>query len=615
MKRIAIRLPPWYNDNNTETGASVNIRVYVPFIMDKERAVMREIIDFSGGWLLNAENKELDKKYDESVIRLPFIHAASAFTDLVFTNRFSAQAPLAGKTLYLEFRQISGEVRVFNGETLLCERSGMATSFRVRLTDEAAAGDAFDLRVEVKPRERSDGTFIFGRVSVVAVGKSHFDMDDAGGPGLTITTALTEDAGELHVRATVVNPNNYDVVSFSVENAAGVTVGTRTEKPTGADTVITVPHPDLWGGQKDAHLYVLKAALVRDTEVLDNVAIPFGFRRFEIREDRFFRVNGLKLPLNGLALSDSSHLKTDKVLLEMIDANTIAVDSLADKTDLLYECDRSGTVVWYNMPYTGGEADFDELRAFLTQHRHHPSLAFVCCAEEADAAYAERFFAVCRECAPEVFTALRHAIADPAPLPQALPDVIAVTIRGASAEDDFTALRGRFEDLKNACPEGCFALFTGAPDGAALAEKELCEWHEKLWNVFCRDKSTIGFFAGNLTDRKNGDGPAGLVTYDRKYIKDAFWFYKSQFSAEAFVKLCCAGLETVGTKKTDVKCYTNTPPVSLTVNGNEKKPYKGEERFDGVYVFRKVALKKGVNAIKAAAGDRTDEMKITYEKK
>ena len=101
----------------------------------------------------------------------------------------------------------------------------------------------------------------------------------------------------------------------------------------------------------------------------------------------------------------------DKVLLEMIDANTIAVDSLADKTDLLYECDRSGTVVWYDMPYTGGEADFDELRAFLTQHRHHPSLAFVCCAEEADAAYAERFFAVCRACAPEVFTALRHAIA------------------------------------------------------------------------------------------------------------------------------------------------------------------------------------------------------------
>jgi beta-galactosidase len=581
---------------------------------------MREISDFSNGWRMSAENTQLDKQYDDSVVKLPFIHEASAFTGLVFTNRFSATDRLEGQTLYLEFRQVSGEVRVFRGDTLLGGHTGMTAAFRVKLTDAAGAGESFEIRVEVTPRGRSDGTFIFSRVSVVSVGQSHFDLDDCGGPGLKLVTRVVDSMAEIHVQTKIINPNNYDVVSYAVETAAGTALATKTEKPTGADTVLSLPLPQLWGGQNDAHLYVLKAALVRDTVVLDNLAIPLGIKDFEIREDKYFRVNGLKLPLNGVSLSDCSHLRTDKSLLELLDVNALAADSLPARTDLLYECDKAGTVVWFDMPYTGEESDFDDLRDFLVQNRLHPSLAFVCCSDEADADYAARFVEVCRRHAPWVFTAVRHGITDPAPLPDPLPDVVAVTIKGVSAEDDFTALRGRFEDLKNAWPDASFALFAGAPDavgadGAALSESDLCAWHEKLWNVFCRDKSTIGFFAGRLTDAKDRTGSAGLVTYDRKYVRDAFWFYKSQFSAQSFVKICAAELGTVSEKKKDIRCYTNTPPATLTVDGNDKKQYEAEEVYDGVYVFRKVALKNKVSTVEAAAGDSRDSVQITFEKK
>ena len=585
----------------------------------KESALMREISEFNGGWLMSAVNTELNKTYDDSTVHLPFIHEASAFTDLVFSNSFSATDRLEGETIYLEFRQVSGAVKVFNGETPVGEHTGMAASFRMKLTDAARAGEQFDIRVEVKPRARSDGNFIFGRVSVLSMGRSHFEAAD-GGVGVTLTVRAADGTAELHIQTKIVNPNNYDVVSFSVETGTGTPVATKTEKPTGADTVITIPQPELWGGPRDAHLYVLKAALVRDTAVLDNLEIPFGIRSFEITEDKFFRVNGLKLPLNGVTLSDCSHLKTDRLLLEMLDANAFAADSLPAKTDLLYECDRSGTVFWFDMPYTGEDGDFDDLRAFLTQNRHHPSFAFVCCSAEADADYAARFLRVCRETAPEIFTALRRGIADPTPLPETLPDVVAVTIRGESVEDDFTALKGRFEDLKTADPDAAFALFPHAPDarkedGTALSENDLCVWHEKLWNVFSRDKSAIGFFAGRLADARDNEGSAGLVTYDRQYVKEAFWFYKSQFSATAFVKLCAADIAAVSTKKIDVKCYTNTPPATLTVDGSEKHPYTGEELYDGVYMFRRVALKNKTSTLTVSAGDQKDSAQVTFEKK
>ena len=96
----------------------------------KECAIMREWSDFSNGWKMSALNTEQEKQYDESVVQLPYIHEAADFTDLVFTNRFSATDKLEGETLYLEFRQVSGTVKVWNGETPLGERTGMVSSFR-----------------------------------------------------------------------------------------------------------------------------------------------------------------------------------------------------------------------------------------------------------------------------------------------------------------------------------------------------------------------------------------------------------------------------------------------------------------------------------------------------
>ena len=79
-------------------------------------------------------------------------------------------------------------------------------------------------------------------------------------------------------------------------------------------------------------------------------------------------------------------------------------------------------------------------------------------------------------------------------------------------------------------------------------------------------------------------------------------------------KLCAADITTVNEKKIDVKCYTNTPPARLIVDGNAKKVYEGEELYEGVYVFRKVALKNKVILLTVRAGSLTDSAQVTYTK-
>ena len=578
---------------------------------------MRELTVLCDNWLMTAEPAAPTGADGEVFVNLPFLQNAASFSKIVFSNSFTLTEKLAGTTVYLEFRQISGTAEIYNGDALLCRHEGMTAIFRVKLTDEAKAGQRFDIKAEVTPGTRRDGLFVFGKVFVLSVGKSHFNLDDCGGPGVYVTTQVTPNGADVRVKVPVTNPNNFDFVSCSVENSDGIVVACRTVKPTETEIVIPLAEPELWGGQKDAHMYTLKLALLRDTAVLDNLVIPFGIRTFAIRSDKFFRVNEMKLPLNGVMLSDCGHLKTDKMLLDMIDVNAMATDALPVRTDLLAGCDMSGTVFWFDLPYTGTDADFEDLRDFLRQNRNHPSLAFVCCDSRADADYAAKFLAVCKVCAPEVFTALRVDITDPAPLPGEMPDVIAVTIRGRSPQDDFPELQGRFEYLKNTNPDVSFALFAEAPAGnenGGLSESDLCTWHERLWNTFCRDKSVIGFFAGQITDAADGKGSTGLVTYDRRYIKDAFWFYKSQFSATAFVKLCAADIASVNVKKIDVKCYTNTPPARLIVDGNTKKVYESEELYEGVYIFRKVALKNKVSTLTVSAGNLTDSAQVTIDK-
>jgi beta-galactosidase len=110
-------------------------------------------------------------------------------------------------------------------------------------------------------------------------------------------------------------------------------------------------------------------------------------------------------------------------------------------------------------------------------------------------------------------------------------------------------------------------------------------------------------FVWQLTDsasdaRKEGDTPGrndkGLVTYDRKIKKDAYFYFRSHWSAEPTLYITSRRFTRRTDNLTDVKVYSNFPKVELLINGKSQGAQSGANR---VFVWKNKALAGGANKI------------------
>ena len=115
-------------------------------------------------------------------------------------------------------------------------------------------------------------------------------------------------------------------------------------------------------------------------------------------------------------------------------------------------------------------------------------------------------------------------------------------------------------------------------------------WATHVWNMF--DFAADGRDEGG----KNGENQKGLVTFDRKIKKDAFYLYKAYWSKEAFVHTCGSRYVDRAEDVTEVKVYSNLPEVALYVDGRLQETKQG----DKVFTFRVPIT--GKHSIEARAG-------------
>ncbi|MGN0975866.1 MAG: DUF4982 domain-containing protein, partial [Gemmiger sp.] len=124
-------------------------------------------------------------------------------------------------------------------------------------------------------------------------------------------------------------------------------------------------------------------------------------------------------------------------------------------------------------------------------------------------------------------------------------------------------------------------------------------WATHVWNMF-------DFGADSRNEGgEDGQNHKGLVTFDRKYKKDAFYAYKAWLSDESFVHICGKRYVDRVEDTTKITIYSNQPEVDLLANGKSLGKKKAADHF-----FYFDVPNTGETTLTAVAGKQKDTSTI-----
>ncbi|MGN0458130.1 MAG: glycoside hydrolase family 2 TIM barrel-domain containing protein [Eubacterium sp.] len=154
----------------------------------------------------------------------------------------------------------------------------------------------------------------------------------------------------------------------------------------------------------------------------------------------------------------------------------------------------------------------------------------------------------------------------------------------------------------------------------------VCDFHSEEWQSIVhenaleyfmspRAKKIWGTFVWNMFDfavdiRNEGDMPGmndkGLVTYDRRVKKDAFYLYKAYWSNSPTLHITSKRFGQREQKIISVKVYSNAESVSLSLNGKALYTLNNSQnKQPNVFIFNNIQLEKGKNEITATGSNCT----------
>ena len=528
-----------------------------------------------------------------------------------------------------------------NGQKVAEHKGGYST-FRVDITD--VLQDTNNLTVEVDNSDndtvypqKADFTFyggIYRDVTLHILPAAHFAMEENGAVPVKVTPVVTDletRRCEVTVEALVVDA---DRVRFSLD---GQEMSAPVENGT-AKAVFTLENARLWNGLDDPYLYTVTASLDNG----ETQSARFGCRKFEIDPQKGFFLNGRFYPLRGVSRHQDRKgvgvaitkemMEEDLALILEMGANTIRLAHYQHAQAFYDLCDEKGLVIWAEIPYitmhmhNGRANTLTQMEELIVQNYNHPCIAVWGLSNEITAASPvnEELLENHR-----ALNDLAHRLDPTRPTTMAnvfmleitspileIPDVNSYNLYFGwylgelDQNDDF------FDEYHAKYPDRCIgfseygadanpAYQTSSPERGDYTETYQCVYHEHMakmiaerpwlwathvWNMF--DFAADGRDEGG----KNGENQKGLVTFDRKIKKDAFYLYKAYWSKEAFVHACGSRYVDRAEDVTEVKVYSNLPEVALYVDGRLQETKQG----DKVFTFRVPIT--GKHSIEARAG-------------
>ena len=561
--------------------------------------------------------------------------------------------PTRGRKQYIELQGANHVATVYcNGRELGTHRGGFST-FRYELTPAMKeSGNQLTVVVtnaksDIYP-QNADFTFyggLYRDVNFIEVDEAHFDLLKDGTSGVFVTARGN---GKTRVDLFPVNACGAKV-TVSIKNAEGDEVASGSADAA-CHTVIKldVKQPHLWNGMADPYCYTAEASICRDGACVDAVTVTFGYRSFHVDPNTGFWLNGRNVPLHGVsrhqdrldkgwAQSKADH-EQDCALIREIGANTIRLAHYQHDQYFYDLCDKTGFVLWAEIPFIsvhidskeGYENTLSQMKELVAQNYNHPAIMFwgisneITINGETESLYRNLcdVNALVKKMDPSRLTTMAEVSMVPMDSEHVyITDVLSYNHYFGwyvgDVEDNGPWL-DRFHALN---PDRCLGVseygaenilkwHTAYPDNHDYTEEYASYYHHEMlktfaarpylwsthvWNMF--DFAADARDEGGVKGRNN----KGLVTYDRKIRKDAFYIYKAYWSDETVIHVCGERFVDRAPDERDITVYTNCEKITLIVNGEEAAT---QDAVDHAVVFKNVALKDGENTVTARCAVR-----------
>lgn len=608
---------------------------------------MRKITNINQGWTFIKDGAEENINLPHTWNNLDGQGAAESYD----RGRcvYEKTIPYFDGRVYLEINGANTVAEVFiNGIYIGSHENGYAM-FRFEITDFIKKDAENTIRIiidnsanEFLYPEMADFTFyggIYRDVNIISeVAKSHFALLDMSLCGMYITPKAD---GRVFVKSLIEGSTKNLTKEFVITDADGNEVAKR-EVAADVDAVkLFIEEPVLWNGMKNPYLYTMTAKLKKDGEVIDEVSDRFGVREFYFDSEEGFFLNGENVKMKGVsrhqdreglgnALTMKEH-KEDIELIKEVGANSIRLAHYQHDEKFYDLCDEEGFLVWAEIPVISRfskkkqeQAKF-MLEELIRQNYNHPSIYCWSVANEISIGGAgsgvyegiKELNSIAHQLdstrptatAQVTFSSINSKLND-------IPDILGYnqyfgwyvqTVEQIDKWlDDFHAKKPQIKlCISEYGAEGMTNLHSATPAQGDYTEEYQAYYHEHYVKALTERKWLWGSYVWNMFDFGSairneggvrGRNNKGLVTFDRKIKKDAFYVYKAHWSDEKFVHIAGERFVDRPTGEQKIKVYSNCDKVTLTVNG-EKTELDG----DKIFLFDAV-INEGENIITAKAG-------------
>ena len=433
-------------------------------------------------------------------------------------------------------------------------------------------------------------------------------------------------------------------VLFAIEGVGEQTAAVQGGK---AVTVFHMENVHLWDGVADPYLYSIAASLPGG----DAVAVHFGCRKIDFKPDTGFWLNGRNVRLVGAArhqdraglgnaLTAAEHEEDMQILRDM-GANTVRLAHYQHAQYFYDLCDKYGLVAWAEIPYITEHMPeatantLSQMEELVLQNYNHPSIICWGLSNEItvttgvteDLTADHRLLNdLCHRLDATRPTTMAHAfMLDPNDPFVQLPDICSYNLYygwylGELQQNDefFDTFHKNHPDrvigLSEFGADANPAYQSARPERGDWSESYQAVYHEHMLKMWSERPYIWAMHVWNGFDfgadgrgegGKPGQNQKGLVTFDRKTKKDAYFIYKAYLSSDPFVHLCGRRYVHRTESQTEIKVYSNQPRVTLFVDGKEFAAQDGDK------IFKFIVPISGTHEIRAVAGSCTDCMTIT----